>query len=135
MVRKFLLVVPMILLFARCDTPVGPKEVALAEVFDIAVGQTVMVRGEKVEVGFTTVAEDTRCPVDVHCVAAGNARIVVALRNGQESGSSELNTTVEPRSSMLLGYSIRLVDLKPYPLSTRQTEPGEYVATLVVTKR
>lgn len=135
MVKRFLLLLPMALLFARCDTPMAPKEVGLNEIFDINVGQETMVRDEALNVVFEGVPEDTRCPVDVECTWEGNAKVVVRLEKDGQSEQIELNTHSRPQEGEFMGYTIRLVDLKPDQDTRRTIPPDAYVAKLVVTKR
>ncbi len=56
--------------------------------------------------------EDSRCPPDVQCIWAGNARILVtAAKAGQPPSGMEINTTLEPRAGSYPGYTVTLVDL------------------------
>jgi len=132
---KYLVFIPAVLFLAACDQPNAPKEVGLGEVFEIAVGQSADIRGEGLGVAFGSVPEDSRCPTDVDCIWGGNARVVLRLQKKSQSGSLELNTSVEPRQGDFLEYRIRLVDLKPVPVSEKPTPPDGYTAVLVVSKR
>ncbi len=95
-------------------------------------------RYENLEISFMEVLEDSRCPVDVECLWAGNARILLNVRvlpNGS-SARVELNTHESfPRSVELGGYEITLANLKPDPISTVTIDPREYVATLQFVKK
>jgi len=105
----------------------GPGEVALR------VGQSAPVVG--VIVGLSAVLQDSRCPVDVVCVSTGNAVAEVSVGPGAGHGPTYrlvLNTTEEPREGTVLGMRVRLVDLQPAPVSTRDIEPGDYVVRLEV---
>ena len=82
--RRFAFAVAGLLVFGGCASPSHPGDpgnvtpgvqVQTGREFDIAVGQTVEVQGTPMTIRFSGVAEDSRCPVDVQCVWAGDAVI------------------------------------------------------------
>ena len=76
------------------------------------VGDTVTIDGEALSLTYDRLLEDSRCPEDVQCVWAGNARIALtAGKVGSATGRLELNTTSEPKSASYEGYVVTLVDL------------------------
>ena len=102
-------------------TPSGPKEVT------VRVGETVVVNN--VEITFTRVLEDSRCPVDVTCVWEGNAK--VELEVGVLNGDGPtiqliLNTATEPRYGDAYGQRITLTAVRPDPVSTKPIPPDTY---------
>lgn len=112
-------------LVAACDSPDSdPARI------DVRLGRTAEAHG--VRVTFEDVPTDSRCPVDVQCIQAGDAIAALALRAGAETGSVRLHTNTEPRSAEIAGRMITLVDLLPLPRSDRPTPPGDYVAQLLV---
>jgi hypothetical protein len=81
------------------------------------------------------VPHDSRCPVDVQCITAGNA--VARLRLAGAGGAAqtvELNTTVGPKEATHAGYTVRLVALRPEQTSGLRIGLGEYRTVLQVTK-
>lgn len=59
-----------------CGTPTGvPERFTLGEPFDLAVGEGALSRDGRTAIHFTRVVGDSRCPPDVVCVWAGEARI------------------------------------------------------------
>ncbi len=100
-------------------------------------GDTALVAG--IPLTFTVVLEDSRCPVDVVCVWAGNAAVELAV--GPPVGTSGpthqliLNTTVGTRVGEAWGLRVTLLELRPEPVSTRQIPPDEYVVKLRVEER
>ena len=110
---------------------------ALNQDFDLKVGQTVSVQGTRLKVGFQMVAEDSRCPEDVTCVWAGNAKVVLSVnRSGRPGGATtiNLNSGLNPKHIAYQGYDIKLVGVKPPRNSKTKIGKGDYVITLVVTK-
>lgn len=79
------------------------------------------------KITFTAVTSDSRCPVDVVCVWAGDA--VAQLNLSQPAGAvetRELHTTLEPRSVEYGGFRIELIRIDPVPRSTQPIPPGAY---------
>jgi hypothetical protein len=98
----------------------------------LAPGQEVRV-GEIFRVAFLEVSSDSRCPSDVLCVWAGNATVEIGLAVGMgPTRPFTLNTLLDPTSVDFSGYRVTLVDLTPYPVSTRRIPPDEYRAHLLV---
>lgn len=99
----------------------------------VAFGERVLIPEESLIITFTELNEDSRCPSDVICVTQGQATITVAISRG--SSHAEPRTLRIPGvAASYLHYSIALVELSPYPTTSHQPTPDEYVATLVVTK-
>lgn len=95
--------------------------------------QTKVSRG-KLTVKFVAV-EDSRCPQDVTCVWAGNAKVTVKVSNSKgKSQTFDLNTSLEGKSATFAGYEIKLADVTPYPRSNIRINPNGYTAKFVVTK-
>ena len=93
---------------------------------------------ENLSITFLGVLDDSRCPIDVECVWAGNARIALALRSLPDGMAErvELNTHDSfPRSVEFEGYNITLADLKPDRVSTVIIDPRDYVATIEIVKK
>ncbi|MDQ3242536.1 MAG: hypothetical protein M3Q09_02260 [Gemmatimonadota bacterium] len=124
---------------ATPSQPLPPGEVTtnvsarLGNEFDLAVGQTARIAGTPVTLLFRSVAEDSRCPVDVQCVWAGNGRTILSLSaSGVGTSEVSLNTTTDPRITTYAGYRIRLAGLKPPTRAGVTIPPASYVATFEV---
>lgn len=81
---------------------------------------------------------DSRCPIDVTCVTAGNAVVVFTASVGSLTlpvvpPEQFVNTTEEPQSATYNGFTFRLDSLLPRPLSTHAITQDEYVAYMTVT--
>jgi hypothetical protein len=97
------------------------------------VGNSAILSNKSIIMKFKAVTEDSRCPIDAICVWAGNAAITLDLKNSiGDQLSIKLNTYLDPRSIDFSGVIITLVELKPYPQSTEQINPNDYVAKLIV---
>ena len=110
--------------------PTGPVNVQLV----LAPGQTSDVSGTGIQLRFVGVFGDSRCPADALCIQGGDAmvRVDVLPRSGA-SRTLELHTgNLQPVRSDDL--TIALENLSPYPFSSRTIAPGEYRATLRITR-
>ena len=87
---------------------------------------------------FTDVREDSRCPSNVACVEAGQARIVVEVSQpGLAPASLEMNTNPPLQQDVVTygKFQIQLVELDPYPEDIGQHIPARnYQATFIVTE-
>jgi hypothetical protein len=102
------------------------------QTLSVRVGETAAVGTTGVTIAFDAVVSDSRCPLDVLCVWAGNGQLALTLTNGYGATTVDtLNTTVEPRKTDFAGLEILLQGLAPYPTG-EPIDPGDYVATFRV---
>lgn len=105
---------------------------------ELRVGQTLVL--EDVTLRFSAVEEDSRCPTDVVCVWAGNARArldvspTVPNATGQTDEPIFVNTTVEPLRAEAGVWVLWIDSLAPEPHSERPPEPEDYRLALVLTR-
>lgn len=116
------------------DSPTAPEDpvesgpaasVALPSTVTLAVGETVVIDSADVEITFSAVTEDSRCPVDVTCVWAGRA--VVALAVGT-AGSGASTVELEVGGQPLEAHGLRLAAtaLEPLPREGEEIRPEDY---------
>ena len=108
-------------------------EVPLDQDFEIALGKTVAIAGTAQQVTFDAVTEDSRCPTDVVCVWAGNARVSLRVTAAGTDSTIALNTGLEPHSATVNRFRLELRGLVPAPRAGNPTPPDAYRATLRVT--
>lgn len=95
--------------------------------FTLAVGD--QARVSSATVALEDLVEDSRCPEEVQCIWAGQAKFAVALTERGERAAGEVVLPGEPIPAG--AYTIELVEVAPAP--TTQGIPKErYAATLVV---
>lgn len=112
----------------------GTVQAPLNEPFRLAQGETASVTGTQLTVRFAEVVSDSRCPVGVQCVRAGEARVSFELRGGASPQAVILATGgAEPRHATYDAFDVHLVTLEPQP-RTNVPRPA-YVATLRVVRR
>ena len=113
--------------------PFDPEiEVQLDEPFPLRMEQAAEVTGTPIRLRFEEVLEDSRCPADVVCVWAGNARIRLIVEAAAEPAELLLNTGLEPRSAPAEGYLVSLEGVQPATHSARTIQPADYIVTLRV---
>jgi hypothetical protein len=116
-----------------CDeSPTGPS-VPLNREFELAPGDTAVIEDVALRVRFNGVSGDSRCPADALCIQGGDAVVRLTAISSRGSGDYELHTG-NMRPVQHDGSIIALVQLQPYPFSSRTIAPEDYRATLRVTR-
>ena len=122
------------LLFATaCDESLTGPTVALNQEFELQPGSAAVIAGASFALRFNGVSGDSRCPADAFCIQGGDAIVRVTVVDEGQSREVELHTG-DMRPVQYDGYTITLVQLQPYPFSSRTIQPDEYRATLKVSR-
>jgi hypothetical protein len=119
----------VVMIVAGCGGgPSGPT-VAKGSRFVLAPGEIAIVGDTGLQVRFDRVLGDSRCPADAICIQGGDAIVRVELFSGRRMQVYELHTgSMQPVEHD--GIAIELLELSPYPFSSRAIQPDEYRATL-----
>jgi hypothetical protein len=118
-----------------CDEnmPNGPS-VPLNQEFTLTPGEAAEIQDTSLRVQFLRVSGDSRCPRDAVCIQGGDALVHIRAADGRSS-EYELHTGDESRATATHeGFRIELVNLQPYPFSSRTIQPDEYRAMLRVSR-
>ncbi len=114
------------LITAQEDTPTTPR-------IAIKVGLEKTISTREMNIEFVEVLEDSRCPKDVVCVWAGQARVKVKL-SGPEVKERELELILGPKPLDIIftgeDFIIKAVALTPYP-TTENVGKREYNLLIV----
>ncbi|TBR09951.1 MAG: DUF333 domain-containing protein [Candidatus Nitrosotenuis sp.] len=78
--------------------------------------------------------EDSRCPSDVTCIWAGEAKAQLSLIHNEQMGNLTLSTMAYNKPVSFDGYLISLIKMDPYPTSTKNITSADYIATILVSK-
>jgi hypothetical protein len=126
------LLISCLLLATACDeNSVAGPTVGLNEQFTLAPNEVAVVRDVGVRVQFVEVTGDSRCPADAVCITGGDALVHIRVSDASSASTYELHTGDVSRASIVHGsVKIALVELQPYPFSSRTIAPGDYRATL-----
>ena len=100
--------------------------------FTLAPGQSAEVKRAETRITFREVREDSRCPVDVTCVWAGDAKVeVVIARTGVADETRILSITPPNNEARVGNLRIRFVGLTPVPRQADGNAPRNYLAEFV----
>ena len=103
--------------------------------FSLAPGETAAVNGTDARITLTAVRDDSRCPVDVTCVWAGDAKIeLIVSRKGAADETAVLSVAPANNEARVGNLRIRLVALAPVPRQAEPPSERKYRAELVVTR-
>jgi len=96
---------------------------------------------ENKSIQFKKVITDSRCPKDVTCIWAGEAKVLIAvMENGREVEEKIITLAVKKdfQLSFLNSeviYSINALNLYPYPTSTHKIKESEYCLIIQLNKK
>ena len=103
----------------------------------LRVGDVVQIDGSIAALTFKAVTRDSRCPKGVRCIRAGEAVVVLELREGADEIST-LTFDVPPgggASQSLRGYRIEILSLDPQAEADVEIAPRDYIATIGIKAR
>jgi hypothetical protein len=114
---KRIIVSTLLALASACaflPTESGGKVVDTDEDFTLAEGRTALVTGPDIAVEFVGVTEDTRCPAEADCIAAGNATVQVRVsQQGREPAILNLRTDQPVSYGVYSYHAVELLGLDP----------------------
>jgi hypothetical protein len=115
----------------------GAQAARLGREFKLKAGRSVTFDKGGLRLRFVSVASDSRCPVNVNCVWAGNAEVLieVGVKGGRGKKTLRLNTNASPErpgEGKYGHYTVKLLGLSPQPREGRKISAGGYTATLLV---
>lgn len=114
------------------------ESATVAEVSATNLDNVTLKVGESVEFGkntltFMELSGDSRCPKGLECVQAGKAEVVLLLASGDEAKTLTLNTA-RKKARHMLGHSIEVLSVSPYPKEGYFTEKENFKLNLKITK-
>jgi len=116
------------------NVPEDAKNAALGNAVKLNVGEVAYYESEGLEMRFSAVIEDSRCPVSAQCIQAGRARVSIQLKTvtGDHAVISlEIDPLDDLRATKVLGvHTLTFLELEPYP--GLETRDPDYEATLLV---
>lgn len=125
-----------LLLMTACDesTPSGPT-VALDQRVTLAPGDVASIEKTDLKLQFVGVTGDSRCPADALCITGGDAVVEVRASGSGAVATLSLHTGDSSRASAAYGgLKVELVELQPYPFTSRPVAAADYRATLRATR-
>jgi hypothetical protein len=121
-----------LLLVTGCflDSPTDPGPID--QQVTLAPGQSDSIAGTNLSLKFIGVTGDNRCPADVVCILGGSATVRVQVSTGSAASREVTFETGELKPVTYDSWTLELVQLQPYPFSSRTIQPEDYRATLRV---
>jgi hypothetical protein len=130
--RLFLLAFCLLAATACDQSPTAPSTPLNTE-FVLAPGERMAIESASLVIEFNGVTGDSRCPADALCIQGGSADVrITATSKG--SPREHVLKTGDMKPVQHGDTTIALVQLSPYPFSSRTIAPDEYRATLKVTR-
>lgn len=127
---KVLSVLIAALAIAACNEVTGPS-VPFGQRFTLGPGDQARLTDSGIAVAFQGVTNDSRCPIDAICIQGGDAIVKIRVTAGGRTTPYDLHTgSMAPVVDQ--GLTITLLELTPYPFSSKPTDPKDYRATLKV---
>ena len=104
------------------------------EPFELKARETRELADRNLRVRFDSVSQDSRCPIGVQCVWAGDAAVELTLEKPPAAAETRtLHTSGRfDRETDYAGLVVRLVSLEPNPRDGATIAPEDYRVTLVV---
>ena len=106
------------------------KTVGQAGEFEIVAGETIRIEGTDLQLTFSAVQHESRCPSDVTCITAGYAVIEIRAEAGpienkdfQVSIPGLVPSPYDTNDVVRVGdYAFRLIKLLPYPDTSNSSD-------------
>ncbi|MEM6964422.1 MAG: hypothetical protein AAF573_06630 [Bacteroidota bacterium] len=130
-----------VLLLSGCPKVTNEPGYNLGETIMLKPNQPVKIRSENIYLLLTEV-KDSRCPKEVNCVRAGEAKVAVDFGVGDAVSALELEAKGLcfkedgscGESTDAQGYKVQLYNVYPYPVEST-TKEENYTAKVMVTKQ
>lgn len=137
MMRKyvFLLVITVLsLVLGSCAVSPQTVNAKLGEEFSLQIGQMATLTSENLSITFKEVVSDSRCPIGVTCVWAGQVSCLTEIM--MDSTMDKLVLTLEGSGSAnqsFKGYKVAF-NVTPYPEAGKQIAQGDYRLVMTISK-
>jgi hypothetical protein len=118
---------------SACNGPTSPT-IGLDDQFVLAPSGAVRVADTGIALRFIGVMGDSRCPADAICIQGGDALVRIELSTEKARTTAYDLHTGDMRPVSHDALIISLIQLEPYPFSSRTIQPSDYRATLRVTR-
>ncbi len=124
----------VILLFASLSCS---GNASLGKEFSLYIGQTAAITGEDLEITFTEVSGDSRCPSAVVCIQAGEVKCLMKIKEGGTAGDVEFIQSggTSDYSRLTYGNYRYTFKVDPYPVSGDRIPDSKYRILITVDKK
>lgn len=116
----------------------NPKNIELNKEFTLEVGEGAILKEDDLRIKFLEVVEDSRCPLNVQCIRAGDVKVKVDARYDEEKNLGQYILTlgrlpedaIEPFS--MQGYVLEILKVEPMPVEGQEIMGKDYKVTFKV---
>jgi hypothetical protein len=136
--RTYMILLFCSILFFSCAEDSDCLNVSIGEEIIIQVFDTATYCNEDLSITFNAYPNESRCPSNVTCVWEGF--VEVALLINEKGKESILKLSIGPSVSGIPieaavgNYSIKLIDIIPYPATNIRIDPDKFRVVLLVEK-
>jgi hypothetical protein len=132
-----------VLILAACTTQSGPQLpeadvfVNAGQQFALRVGQTAGVGTSQAIalVRFNGVIQDSRCPVDVECVTAGSATVLLSVQTALNVHDVSMEVPPEGAVELIVDeLTVTAIGVRPNAQQGVTVDPLDYIVGLTVTE-
>ncbi|UCC81236.1 MAG: hypothetical protein JSW64_07740 [Candidatus Zixiibacteriota bacterium] len=106
--------------------------------FQLMHNQTAVIEPENLSIKFVNVTEDSRCPVGVECIWAGQAKIEVEIKREDEEPEIIVLTSQAGREELaemqVKDYFIKLLKVEPPRQKDVELKLSDYNITLIASR-
>ncbi len=115
--------------------------VKLGDTIELPINEAVKFKSENLEIKFES-NSDSRCPLNVNCIQAGKAKIVLKLTKDENEQTLNLESKglcqAEDGScgseGTAQGYTVKLINVYPYPTEPKTNEAKAVYIKIIVSK-
>ncbi|MPZ14831.1 MAG: hypothetical protein GEU73_10495 [Chloroflexi bacterium] len=116
----------------RASTPPSAAEASSDRTVVLGPGEHVVLP-DGTRLTFSRVASDSRCPIDVVCVWAGEVVVAFEVQNADGAVRGfEITFAGRPATEIIEGTVVTVLNVQPYPKTTRPIDPDDYRVTVAV---
>ncbi|MCB8998843.1 MAG: hypothetical protein H6540_02075 [Bacteroidales bacterium] len=119
-----------------CEKEKSLLPLPLDESVELKKGNVKLNKEEGIRLIFDSLVEESRCPIGVECVWEGNAAAAFTCYNAQNIKTDFILNTNSSfvTDTLVFGYRIKLLDLKPYPIYNLEINPEDYTAYVEISR-
>jgi hypothetical protein len=111
--------------------------VQLKNSFLLRVNQVAFIESENLELKLLEVKKDSRCPVGTQCIWPGLVEVTIKVRkNGRDIDLILIDKGDDNSTPKVFdNYSVKLIEVTPYPRKNQAINKKDYSARLVVSRQ
>jgi hypothetical protein len=141
--RKKILLIPVtgmfiaviaLICFVGCSGQPDEIYAELGQPVELRLGQTVTIKGEQLEIKFSEVIEDSRCPTGAACIWEGQVTLALEIAYQDELFSEKITQpglTSDVSFDLFKEYILEF-NILPYPEVNEKISPEEYRLEILV---